>query len=61
VLTKVIHAKYVFEFDFKGFFNSVNIEAVGEVLHRFNVPKYMIAQLLLISSGDVKNISTKKC
>jgi hypothetical protein len=57
VFTSVIHAKNIFEFDFAGFFNTVNVEAVGTVLHRFNVPKYMIASLLLISSGDIRNIS----
>jgi hypothetical protein len=53
-------AKNIFEFDFTGFFNTVNIEAVGEVLHQFNVPKYMITAIVLISSGDVTNITMKK-
>jgi hypothetical protein len=51
-------AKYIIEFDFRGFFNTVQIEAVGKVLWKFQVPKYMIANLLLISSADIKNIPT---
>jgi hypothetical protein len=55
-----MHSKNIFEFDFTGFFNTVNIEAVGKVLHQFNVPKYITAALLSISSGDVENIPIKK-
>jgi hypothetical protein len=35
----------------------VRLEAVGDTLHRLNVPKYVVAYLLNISSVDVKNIS----
>jgi hypothetical protein len=49
----------VFEYDFKGFFNTVRMEAVGNTLERFMVPKPMIAFLINISSIDVKNISPK--
>ncbi|HYT42845.1 MAG TPA: hypothetical protein VEP90_10885 [Methylomirabilota bacterium] len=34
----------------------MRIEAVGDVLNRFCVPKYMIGYLVTLSSGDVKNI-----
>jgi hypothetical protein len=56
VLRKIIHAKFIFEFDFAGFFNTVRIEAVGNTLHRLYVPKYMIAYLVNISSAEVENI-----
>jgi hypothetical protein len=45
------------DFDFTGFFNTVRIEAVGDVLHRLYVPKYMIAYLVTISSSEIENIS----
>ncbi len=60
VLLKILKAKYIIEFDFRGFFNTVKVEAVGKVLNKYQVPKYMIANILLISSGDVDNISTNK-
>jgi hypothetical protein len=60
ILVSVIYAKYILEFDFAGFFNTVKIEAVGNTLNRFFVPKYVIAYLVLLSSGDVDNISQKK-
>jgi len=56
----VIKAKYIYEFDFTGFFNTVRIEAVGDTLDKFYVPKYMIAQLINNSSVDVENIMTSK-
>jgi hypothetical protein len=48
------------EFDFEGFFNTVKIEAVGNVLHSFFVPKYMVGYLVSLSSGDVENIETQE-
>jgi hypothetical protein len=57
VLQTIIKAKNIIEFDFRGFFNTVNVEAVGKTLHQFMIPKYMIANLVLINSGDVKNIN----
>jgi hypothetical protein len=59
VLLKIINAKYIFEFDFSGFFNTVRIEAVGNILDRFMVPKYMVAYLVNVASQDVDNISKK--
>jgi hypothetical protein len=56
VLQTVVHAKYILEFDFTGFFNTVRIEAVGTVLSRCLVPKYMIAHIVNLCSVDVENI-----
>ncbi|HYT40826.1 MAG TPA: reverse transcriptase domain-containing protein [Methylomirabilota bacterium] len=50
-------AKYIFEYDFSGFFNTVRIEAVGDTLHRLYVPKVIVAYICNISSGEIKNIS----
>jgi hypothetical protein len=59
VLNSVINSKYILEFDFTGFFNTVRVEAVGETLERLMTPKYMIAYLVNISSRDLINISKK--
>ncbi len=59
VLRTVIKAKYIIEFDFTGFFNTVRAEAVGDVLNRMFVPKYMCAYLVNMSTTEVKNISVK--
>jgi hypothetical protein len=60
VFVSVIKAKNIFEFDLTGFFNNVNVEAVGKTLHKFNVPKYVISCLILIGSGDIENIPIEK-
>jgi hypothetical protein len=36
------------------------VEAVGEVLRRFGVPKYMVGYLVCLSSGEVENISLRE-
>jgi hypothetical protein len=57
ILRTVINKAWIMDFDFTGFFNTVRIEAVGDVLHRLYVPKYMIAYLVTISSSEIENIS----
>jgi hypothetical protein len=59
ILHTVIKSRFIYEFDFTGFFNTVRIEAVGDVLHAFKVPKYMVGYLVTMSSVDVENISKK--
>jgi hypothetical protein len=59
ILSTIVKAKWILEFDFTGFFNTVRIEAVGDVLNRYMVPKYMIAYLVNISSVDITNIDLK--
>jgi hypothetical protein len=59
ILHTVIKAKYIFEFDFTGFFNTVRLEAMAKTLDRFYVPKYLTAYLVAISSVDLENISKK--
>lgn len=60
ILGSILKAKYIVEFDFSGFFNTVKIEAVGDILYQFNFPKFMIAYLVTLSSGDINNIDTKE-
>jgi hypothetical protein len=60
VLTSVIKAKYIFEFDLSGFFNSVRLEAMADTLNRMYLPKYMIAYMVNITSCEVENISKNK-
>jgi hypothetical protein len=60
VLHTIIKAKYIFEFDFAGFFNTVRIEAVGNILNQFYVPKYMVGYIVTMASGDVENIDAQK-
>jgi hypothetical protein len=59
ILRTVIYAKNIMEFDFTGFFNTVRVEAVGDVLNRYMVPKYMIAYFFNVSTGEIKNIDKK--
>jgi hypothetical protein len=59
ILRTIINAKYIIEFDFAGFFNTVRMEAIGKTLDRFLVPKPMIAYLINISSMDIQNIGSK--
>jgi hypothetical protein len=59
ILRTVIYAKYIMEYDFAGFFNTVRMEAVGKTLNRFIIPKPIIAYLINISSADIKNIGSK--
>jgi hypothetical protein len=57
ILGTVLKAKYIFEYDFTGFFNTVKIEAVATTLHRLYVPKYLVAYMVNITSSDVTNIT----
>jgi hypothetical protein len=59
ILRTIINAKFIFEFDFAGFFNTVRMEAIGNTLNRFLVPKTMIAYLINVSAIDIKNISPR--
>lgn len=45
------------EYDFRGFFNNVKVSAVGDVLHKFYMPKYMVGYLVTLMSQDVENIT----
>lgn len=49
-------AKFVYEVDFKGFFNSVRLEAVGRYLHKFCLPKFLVLHMLNLCSSDIENI-----
>jgi hypothetical protein len=60
ILTKVLKAKNIFEFDFIGFFNTVKLEAVGDQLFDYGVPKYIVIHYLQLSSSDISNISVNK-
>jgi hypothetical protein len=57
VLSKVIKKKFIYEFDFYGFFNTVRHSAVGEILREFLVPKYVVIHLMNLCSSEIANVS----
>lgn len=56
ILKKVIHYKYIYEYDYSGFFNTINLSVVGKTLLSYKTPKYITIHLLGLSSSDVANI-----
>lgn len=60
ILNVVIKSKNIFEFDFVGFFNNVNLVSVGENLERCSVPKWVAIHFLNLVASDVKNIAPEK-
>lgn len=59
ILTKVIHYNYIYEFDFVGFFNNVNLDSVSDSLRQCGLPKWMTQHYMFLVASDVKNISNK--
>lgn len=60
ILTKILNARNIFEFDFIGFFNTVKLEAVGTQLFNYGVPKYIVIHYLNLSSSDITNVGVEK-
>nr|YP_009722330.1 hypothetical protein [Morchella importuna]QGN66732.1 hypothetical protein [Morchella importuna] len=60
-LLKIVdEAKFIYEFDLVGYFNSVRIDTVGRELLKFGVPKYITWHLMSLCSGDIENITPEK-
>lgn len=59
ILTRVIHSKNIFEFDFVGFFNNVNLESVSDSLKQCGLPKWMVQHYMFLVASDVKNITSE--
>lgn len=59
ILKTVIHSKFIFEFDFIGFFNNVNLESVTDSLRQCGLPKWVAAHYMFLAASEVKNISSK--
>lgn len=59
ILSVVIKSKNIFEFDFIGFFNNVNLNSVAENLKRCSEPKWVSIHFINLVSSDVENISPK--
>lgn len=45
--------KNIFEYDLKGFFNTVRLESVSRVLAQYKVPKFVVIHCVLLSRGDI--------
>jgi hypothetical protein len=54
ILRTVIKSKFIFEFDFIGYFNNISHRSVTRSLDRFQVPKYIIMYVMELSSGPVQ-------
>lgn len=55
ILSTVIHYKNIYEYDFSGFFNTINITAVGKMLLYNKVPKFMVIHLMALCGSEVTN------
>lgn len=56
ILHKVIKARNIYEFDFVGFFNNVNLTSVAENLKNVSTPKWIAIHFLNLVASDVVNI-----
>jgi hypothetical protein len=57
ILTKVIKAKFIYEFDLIGYFNNISHKSVVHALHRFHLPKYVTIHFMNLSCSDIRNIT----
>lgn len=55
-MEEVIKYDFIYEFDLKGYFNTVKLDGLAKQMHRFGIPKFMILHLIALSSGDINNI-----
>jgi len=60
-LTEVRHAKYIYEFDIKGFFNNVNITEIATALRRRGMPNKSVLELQDILMSAPENLSISDC
>jgi len=56
---QVANYSYIYEYDFKGFFNNVKLEKVGSLLRSYGVPKISTCVLLNFSGSDITPPNTK--
>jgi hypothetical protein len=54
IIKKVLDARDIYEYDFKGFFNSVCLDVVGQNLRKIGLPKYVIGHILNIAGCEIK-------
>lgn len=58
ILGKIIRQeKNIYEYDLKGFFNTVRLESVSRALRAYKVPKFMVVHMLMLSRNDIEPIS----
>jgi hypothetical protein len=60
ILTSVIKAKNVYEFDLVGYFNNINHRCIARMLERYQTPKYIILLLTELSCGPVFDIPVEE-
>lgn len=60
ILNVVIKKRNIYEFDFVGFFNNVELTSVGRNLQGCSVPKWVAGHFMNLISGDVENIKPSK-
>jgi hypothetical protein len=53
ILSEVIHAKDIYEFDLKKFFDSVSLDAVSARLIEYQVPINIVRQLYIINTSPI--------
>lgn len=53
ILSEVIHAKDIYEFDLKKFFDSVSLDAVSAKLVEYEVPINIVRQLYIINTSPI--------
>jgi len=56
ILSRVIHAKEIYEFDLEGFFNNIQLEQVNECLKYYELPEQIRLAIMSIQSELPRNL-----
>lgn len=60
IITKALKARDIYEYDFKGFFNNVNLDSVALGLKKIGLPNFVIAHVINMAASEIRSPKVRK-